>query len=919
MPTSTTEQSIFLAALELKTPAERNAYLKGACAGNQELFENVQSLLAVQHQSEDFLERPPVDYTLAHRPISEGPGTVIGPYKLLQQIGEGGMGVVYMAEQSQPIKRRVALKIIKPGMETKEVVARFEAERQALALMDHPNIAKVFDGGATESGRPYFVMELVKGIPLTQFCDESKLDTRQRLELFAVVCKAIQHAHQKGVIHRDIKPSNVMVTLHDGEPVPKVIDFGVSKAVTQQLTEKTMFTVYGQMIGTPAYMSPEQAEMSGLDIDTRSDIYSLGVLLYELLTGSTPLENTSIRGKAYGELQRMIREEEAEKPSLRLSTRGEATASVAAHRNTDAKRLGALLRGELDWIVMKTLEKNRDRRYETANGLAADIDRYLRGEAILARPPSVVYKLQKFVGRNKAAALSGLAVLVALLAGTAVATWQAVRATREQHVALVAAQAEREAKETSQAREAETNAVLDFMEKQVFNAGRPEGSEGLGEGATLRRVIEGALPSLDKSFDKQPLIAARLRMLMGSALMYEQADELAAKEFEKALAVYTQHLGPDNPVTASCMYQLGWAYSLVGRTADAIKIREETLAIRKRMLGIDHPDTARSMIAVANAYHFSSRQAEAWKLDEQALKILTAKLGPNHSETIRVARGQAFWLSRENKHDEAIAILERILVAELGESSSDSKSKLTTLLHLAREYEKTNRPEEALRINEDIVSRSTQASGKDHGSTLAFRYALSSQYARLGRYQDALRIDEESLALAKAKYGANRRWTVIGMSRVAEKLFQLDRDTEGMAITNEVLQRPELSKWHREFLPALMMHYAKINDVVSCRQTAEKSETEIRKDDNRGLYNAACNRALIARVFKSNKSSDALRLANEEADRAMVWLKKAVAAGYESISNMEQDHDIDVLRERADFQVLLAELKKNPPIIGSNP
>ncbi len=918
MPTSTTEQSIFLAALELKTPAERNAYLKGACAGNQELFENVQSLLAVQHQSEDFLERPPVDYTLAHRPISEGPGTVIGPYKLLQQIGEGGMGVVYMAEQSQPIKRRVALKIIKPGMETKEVVARFEAERQALALMDHPNIAKVFDGGATESGRPYFVMELVKGIPLTQFCDESKLDTRQRLELFAVVCKAIQHAHQKGVIHRDIKPSNVMVTLHDGEPVPKVIDFGVSKAVTQQLTEKTMFTVYGQMIGTPAYMSPEQAEMSGLDIDTRSDIYSLGVLLYELLTGSTPLENTSIRGKAYGELQRMIREEEAEKPSLRLSTRGEATASVAAHRNTDAKRLGALLRGELDWIVMKTLEKNRDRRYETANGLAADIDRYLSGEAILARPPSVVYKLQKFVGRNKAAALSGLAVLVALLAGTAVATWQAVRATREQHIALVAAQSEREAKETSQSREAETNAVLDFMEKQVFNAGRPEG-EGLGEGATLRRVIEGALPSLDKSFDKQPLIAARLRMLMGSALMYEQADELAAKEIEKALAVYTQHLGPDNPVTASCMYQLGFAYSQVGRNADAIKITEETLAIRKRVLGLDHLDTARSMLALANAYNFHSRPAEAWKLETHALEILTAKLGPNHPETIRVARGQAFWLRRANKHDEAIAILERILVAELGESSSDSKSKLTTLLHLAREYEKTNRPEEALRINEDIVSRSTQASGKDHGSTLAFRYALSSQYARLGRYQDALRIDEESLALAKAKYGANRRWTVIGMSRVAEKLFQLDRDTEGMAITNEVLQRPELSKWHREFLPALMMHYAKINDVVSCRQAAEKWETEIRKDDNIGLYNAACNRALIASVFKSNTSSDALRLANEEADRAMAWLKKAVAAGYDSISNMEQDHDLDVLRERADFKLLLAELKKNPAIIGSNP
>src|SRR5262249_6082793 len=314
--------------------------------------------------------------------------TVIGPYKLLQQIGEGGFGAVFMAEQTQPVRRMVALKIIKPGMDTRQVIARFESERQAPAIMDHPNIAKVLDAGATDSGRPYFVMELVKGVPVTEFCDKNHMPADQRLKLFQDVCHAVQHAHHKGIIHRDLKPSNVMVTLHDGVPVVKVIDFGVAKATVQKLTERTLFTAYGQMIGTPAYMSPEQAEMSGLDIDTRSDVYSLGVLLYELLTGTTPLETRRLREAGYAEMQRLIREEEAPRPSTRLSSLGESATVFAGNRGTDVKQLARLLAGDLDWIVMKSVSKDRNRRYGTPAMFAEDIERYLRRDAIAARPPS---------------------------------------------------------------------------------------------------------------------------------------------------------------------------------------------------------------------------------------------------------------------------------------------------------------------------------------------------------------------------------------------------------------------------------------------------------------------------------------------------------------------------------------------------
>ncbi len=418
-----TDESVFASALAIARPADRAAYLEKACAGNPALRREVEALLSA-HAADNPLDRPPADLAVTgdHDATEAGPpaaevGDRIGPYRLMEQIGEGGFGLVFVAEQAEPVRRKVALKVLKPGMDTRDVVARFEAERQALALMDHPNIARVLDAGSTPSGRPYFVMELVRGVPITDYCDAQKLAPKDRLELLVQVCQAVQHAHQKGVIHRDIKPSNVLVTMIDGKPVPKVIDFGVAKAVGQSLTDKTIYTRFAQILGTPLYMSPEQAEMSGVDVDTRADVYALGVLLYELLTGTTPFDRDRFRRAAFDEIRRIIREEDPPRPSTRLSSLGPTLTNVSAQRGTDPGKLPGLVRGELDWIVMKCLEKDRNRRYETANGLARDVQYFLAGGTVEACPPTLGYRLRKLYRRNRAAVWVGALVLGLTYAG----------------------------------------------------------------------------------------------------------------------------------------------------------------------------------------------------------------------------------------------------------------------------------------------------------------------------------------------------------------------------------------------------------------------------------------------------------------------------------------------------------------------
>jgi serine/threonine protein kinase len=516
-------EEIFLAALEIEGTEARSSYLDEVC-GHTELRHHIDWLLTLDARAGRFLERPAAPPTVAAAVIrTEEVGTVIGPYKLMEQIGEGGMGVVYMAEQTQPVRRKVAFKIIKPGMDTKQVIARFEAERQALALMDHPSIARVLDAGATESGRPYFVMELVKGIPMTDYCDQHRLTIPERLRLFTQVCLAVHHAHQKGVIHRDIKPTNVLVTSLDGMPLPKVIDFGIAKATGQSLTEKTLFTGFAQLIGTPLYMSPEQAELSPVDVDTRSDIYSLGVTLYELLTGTTPFDQDTFRTAALDEVRRIIREQEPPKPSTRLSGLGATSTTISDNRSTDSRKLNRSLTGDLDWIVMRALEKDRQRRYETAGGLARDVERFLSGEPVEAGPPSAWYRFRKFARRNRLVLTATILVAAALVAGTGVSIWQAILARRARAEAIT---------QRNRARDAQVAAIAqrDVARQAVDDMYTDVAEEWLGQQAALepmqRKFLLKALDYYQK-FAGDTSTDARTRLKTAEA--YRRVAEIQEK------------------------------------------------------------------------------------------------------------------------------------------------------------------------------------------------------------------------------------------------------------------------------------------------------------------------------------------------------------------------------------------------------
>jgi non-specific serine/threonine protein kinase/serine/threonine-protein kinase len=659
-----TEEALFHAALAIP-PDQRAAYLAERCP-DPAARRRVADLLAAHDRPAGPLDSPATGAFLSNPPVADAPGspgTVIGPYKLLQPLDEGGMGEVWVADQERPVKRRVALKLIKPGMDSAQVLRRFEAERQALALMDHTNIAKVLDAGTSEQGRPYFVMELVKGVPITKYCDELHLSVRERLDLFVPVCQAIQHAHQKGVIHRDIKPSNVLVAMQDGKPVPKVIDFGVAKALHQRLTEQSMYTEIGAVLGTLEYMSPEQAELSALDVDTRADVYALGVLLYELLTGSTPLDRKRLRSAAFVEMLRIIKEEEPPRPSTRLTQSHDSLASLAAQRRTEPKRLAKEVRGELDWIVMKCLEKDRTRRYETASGLARDLQRHLADEAVEACPPSATYRVRKLVRRHKGPVLAAAAVVLALTGGIIGTTWGLVRADAARRAEADSAAAEKAAKETAQAREAETKAVLDFVENKVFAAARPKDPFGLltsNRDLTLREAVETALPSVDTGFPGQPIIEARVRMTLGRSLLYLGEAKTAAQQFQAARTIYAKLYGADDPETLWSMHGLANSYAALYRHADATALYEQTLAGYKFKLSPDDPETLRAMDNLARSYWALRRYAEELKLRQESLAIRKAKVGVRDSGTVLNIGFLALTYKRLGRHAEAAKLFEEL-------------------------------------------------------------------------------------------------------------------------------------------------------------------------------------------------------------------------------------------------------------------
>jgi serine/threonine protein kinase/tetratricopeptide (TPR) repeat protein len=758
------EHELFAAALEFDTPDERGAYLDRACGGDDLLRARVAALLRAHQQAGSFLAAPPVgsSATLEAPGPPEGPGTVIGPYKLLQTIGEGGMGTVYMAEQERPVRRLVALKVIKAGMDTRQVLARFDAERQALALMDHPNIARVLDAGATEAGRPYFVMELVKGVPITRYCDDRRLTLKERLELFVPVCQAVQHAHQKGVIHRDLKPSNILVAQYDGRPVPKVIDFGVAKATGPRLTEQTLYTEFGAVVGTLEYMSPEQAELNQLDIDTRSDVYSLGAILYELLTGSTPLGRERLRTAALVEMLRIIREEDCPRPSTRVSTTEELP-TIAACRQVEPRKLGALVRGELDWIVMKALEKDRNRRYETANDFALDVQRYLADEPVQACPPSAAYRFRKVARRHKGALASAAAILVVLLTATAVSAWQALRATRAERKT-------RDALAQMTAAQAQTRQALDTLFDNVVEtmfAKQPKLDEA--EKACLQKVA-----GLYEDLGRQSGEAAEARFLRAEGafkvahlrgLLGQQAEAAAGYGVAEALLEQLASEFPGIPdyraKLARVEDNLGIRLAELGKEVESEAAFRRGIALRTK-LADDFPQDPRYRLELANNYgdlgrlrEWQHRIAEAEAAYRRALDIkeqLAAGPGAAPMYHQELARGRArlgSTLRMQEKYAEAETLYRRALDAQQSQgdevpATPRDRDGLASTYHglgiVLAELRREAEAEVAFRRAVDVRKRLAD----DFPKALEYRRHLATAYSDLGYFLRRQGKDAES-------------------------------------------------------------------------------------------------------------------------------------------------------------------------------
>jgi serine/threonine protein kinase/tetratricopeptide (TPR) repeat protein len=682
----------------------------------------------------------------------EQAGDRIDRYRLLQRVGEGGMGSVWMAEQSEPVRRRVALKIIKLGMDTREVVARFEAERQALALMDHPHIAKVLDGGATETGRPYFVMELVKGVPITQYCDEAKLGVKERLELFIEVCHAIQHAHQKGLIHRDIKPSNVLVALQDGRPTPKVIDFGIAKATTAELTQASVFTELGQLIGTPEYMAPEQAGTGGLDIDTRADVYALGILLYELLTGSKAFDLREALSRGYEELLRTIREVDPQKPSTRISSLGEDSGLVATRRRTDSLRLGRSLRGDLDVIVMKAIEKERSRRYDTANEFAADVGRFLRGEPVLAAPPSFRYRAGKFIRRRKKLVASSALFAVLILAGavgTGVGWWRTSRANRLLDAAVL--EAEANARDLAQVVEFQANQLsgidvpalgarlkgqlLAAVAKPQLEAAEPVlagiNFTDLALDAIDQGVLVASAEAIDERFAEQPLVRARLLQTLGNTCFSLGLFGKAAQHQERALEIRRAELGPEHPDTLNSLVDRGISLNNDGDLDAARVVLEQALEANRRVHGDHHTQTAAAVLALGQLLSDQGDYASSQTCFEESLELLGALHGQDSKEAATAMNSLGGLHVLAGRFDEAAPLLERSLEIHRKELPPEDPDLLACLSTYGFLRQCQSRLDEAQAAYEEALAGYRKQRGEAHPETLTARENLAYlQYER---------------------------------------------------------------------------------------------------------------------------------------------------------------------------------------------
>ncbi len=760
-------------------PEDRDQRLNDACGGDAKLRAEVESLLEAYAQAGPFMAEPSVEPAPTES-LGEGPGTTVGRYRLLQLIGEGGFGAVFMAEQREPVKRTVALKIIKLGMDTKQVIARFEAERQALAMMDHPSIAKVLDAGATDSGRPYFVMELVRGEPITQFCDRENLSIPQRLELFGQVCQAVQHAHQKGIIHRDLKPSNILVGEIDGRPTPKIIDFGIAKATGghDQLTDKTLFTDFRQFIGTPEYMSPEQAGMGAVDIDTRSDIYSLGVLLYELLTGGPPFDPRKLRSAAWEEMRRIIREDNPEHPSTRLSTRKD-THEVAAHRGAEPARLIGLVRGDLDWIVMKCLEKDRTRRYETANALAMDLGRHLVGEPVVAAPPSRVYRMRKFASRNRGPVAAGFAIALVLVIGivgtSAGLIWALSEADRANRAATDLEQvvdfqeSQLAGLDASTMGRALREDIIDRRRAALELAGHDEEETQRGlleleqaldgvdfisaaKKSLTENIFEPALREIDERFGEQPLVQAQLLQSVASMLGGLDLSNRAIEPQQRALEIYRDELGDAHPDTLRSFRATGWLLMELSRYDESEAHLRRAVETARRELGVEHEFTLNALNTLGVLLESRGEDAESLKCWTEVVDVGRDLLGEEHW-VVRAAIGnQAIAFAKLGREAEAEARFREVLEIKRRLFGDNHPSNLGTVQFLGTCLHRQGKLEEAERYLREALEGWKSTKGDEHWRT---HWALH-YLARLLRDRD--KLDEAERLGAEAVRKGRQTW-----------------------------------------------------------------------------------------------------------------------------------------------------------------